>query len=157
MGTGLFSSHKLRPTSTYAHPIPSAHFPGMLVHACHSQTPWCHPDHVCRQFEMAYQLVHQARDSLPVSTSDNLIWSSPLLLPFLPLAPPANTLVSLCLQLIKATVLTECSVLSFQRALSATVMSTDVSQVGVALFPSFSHFCSHMKTTIRMNGDSNCL
>ena len=44
---------------------------------------------------------------------------------FFSLAAPANTLVNLLLQLIKAT---------------ALAMSTDASQVGVALFPSFSHF-----------------
>ena len=33
-------------------------------------------------------------------------------------------------------------ILSFHRVLSTTVMSTDVSQVGVALFPSFQHFSS---------------
>ena len=43
-----------------------------------------------------------------------------------PLAAPANILISLLLQLMKSTVLAD-----------ATLMSTDVSQVGVALFPSF--------------------
>ena len=45
---------------------------------------------------------------------------------------------SLFLQLMKATFLAESSFISsFHSALSAPVMSTDVSQVGVALFPSF--------------------
>ena len=49
---------------------------------------------------------------------------------------PTNTLVSLRLQLIKATVLAESSILyflSFHQILSATVMSIDMSQVGVTL------------------------
>ena len=42
------------------------------------------------------------------------------------------------LQLMKATVMAESSYLiNFHRALSAPEMSTDVSQVGVAVFPSF--------------------
>ena len=56
--------------------------------------------------------------------------------PFSPLAAPANTLVSLLLQLMKVTVLAE-TPLFFHRDLYDTKMSTDVSQVGVALFPSF--------------------
>ena len=48
-------------------------------------------------------------DSLPVTTFDNLTWPPPLLLPFSPIAAPANTWVSLRLQLMKATVLAESS------------------------------------------------
>ena len=48
-----------------------------------------------------------------------------------PLVAPASTLVSLLLQLKKATVF------NFHQALFAPAMSKDVSQVGVALFPSF--------------------
>ena len=60
----------------------------------------------------------------------------PLLFPFFPLAAHANTLVSLHLQLMKATVLAS-YISSFHWALSAPAMSTDVSQVGVTFFPSF--------------------
>jgi hypothetical protein len=48
--------------------------------------------------------------SLLVSTFDNLTWPPLPLLPFYPLAAPANTLVSPGLQLMKATVLAESSV-----------------------------------------------
>ena len=48
-------------------------------------------------------------DSLPVSTSGNLTRPSPPLLPFSFLAGSANSLVSLLLQLMKATVLAESS------------------------------------------------
>ena len=41
------------------------------------------------------------------------------------------------LQLMKATVLVDCSYFNFLPALSVPAMSTDVSQVGVTLFPSF--------------------
>ena len=75
---------------------------------------------------------------LLLSTFDNLTWPPPSLLPFSPLVEPANTLVSLHLQLMKATVLVETFVYFhlFDWVISTTVMSTDVSQVGVALFPS---------------------
>ena len=50
--------------------------------------------------------------------------------------------MSLFVQLMKASVLAESSdFIYFYRALSAPVMSSDLSQVGVALFPSF-----HKKT-----------
>ena len=49
------------------------------------------------------------RDSLPVSTSGNLTRPHPLLLPFSPLAAPANTLISIHIQLMKATLLEESS------------------------------------------------
>ena len=55
----------------------------------------------------------------------------PPLLPFFPLVAPANTLVSLHLQL-KVPYIS-----SFHQVLSATLVSTDMSQVGVTLFPSF--------------------
>ena len=58
---------------------------------------------------------------------------SPLL--FSPLKTPANIMISLPLQLMKATALAESSY--FHLAISAVVMSTDESQVGVWLFPSF--------------------
>ena len=48
-------------------------------------------------------------DSLPVSTFDNLTWPPPPLLPFSPLAAPANTLISIHIQLMKATLLEESS------------------------------------------------
>ena len=48
-------------------------------------------------------------ESLLVSTFDNLTRLPPSLLPFYPLAAPANTLVSLRLQLMKATMLAESS------------------------------------------------
>ena len=54
------------------------------------------------------------------------------------LAASANTLVSLLLQLMKTTVLAESSsFINLHHDLSAPAMSTDISQVGVALFPSF--------------------
>ena len=69
-------------------------------------------------------------DSLLLSTSCNLTRSPPPLLPlpFSALVAPANTLVSLLLQLMKAIV---------HRVLYATKMSTDVSQIDVTLFSSF--------------------
>ena len=48
-------------------------------------------------------------DSLPVNTTDNLIWPPAPLLCFFPLMAPTNNLVSLRLQLMKATVLSESS------------------------------------------------
>ena len=59
--------------------------------------------------------------------------------PFSALAAPANTLVSLLLQLMQATVLAEKSILYliFYLVLSVTVMFSNLSQLGIALFPSF--------------------
>jgi hypothetical protein len=48
-------------------------------------------------------------NNLQVSTSNNLTWLPPPLLPFFTLTAPTNTLVSLCLQLMKATVLAKSS------------------------------------------------
>jgi len=50
--------------------------------------------------------------NFPASTLDSLTWPPPPLLPFFPLVAPANTGVSLPLQLMKATVLTESYILS---------------------------------------------
>ena len=67
--------------------------------------------------------------------------------PFFPvslLAAPGNTLVSLPLQLMKATLLTESSYfINFHRDLSAPMMSTDMSLVGVAFIPSFKNIFNH--------------
>ena len=76
--------------------------------------------------------------SIPtVSWYQHLITSNGLSL-FSPLAAPANTLVSLFLQLMRATVLTESSILYFifTPTLYTMVMSTDLGQVGVVLLPS---------------------
>ena len=79
-----------------------------------------------------------------VSTSDSLTRPLLPLLPILPLAAPANTLVSLPIQLMKATVLTESSeYIHFHHDLSAPTMSTDMSQVGVALFLSLQYNFYH--------------
>ena len=60
-----------------------------------------------------------------------------------------NTLVSLRLQLMKATVLTESSLyLIFSPGFSTTVMSRDVSQIGVTHFPSFYIFYHIQKMTM---------
>ena len=72
-------------------------------------------------------------DSLPVSTFDNLTQPHLTLLPYSPLAAPANSLVSLRLQLMKATPY----ISSFHWGFSAPAMSTDVSQVGSTLYPCF--------------------
>ena len=75
---------------------------------------WRAPDatlnHVHRQFEMAYQLVLQLRQSpsIIISASPTLTSLSPLLL-----ETPANTVVSLLLHLLKGTVLAESSILYF--------------------------------------------
>ena len=61
--------------------------------------------------------------------------TSPPLLPVSPLAAPANTEVSLPLQLMKAAVPAESYTL--HRDLQTLTMSTVSSHVGVALFPSF--------------------
>ena len=63
----------------------------------------------------------------------------PPILSVSPLAASANTSVSLPFQLMKATVLAEKLLLLiyFHRDLSTPVMSTNSSQVGVALFLSF--------------------
>jgi hypothetical protein len=53
------------------------------------------------------------------------------------LVAKSNTLVSLLLQLMKATVFALCNILSFHQVLYAIVMSTDMSEVDVALFPFF--------------------
>ena len=85
-----------------------------------------------------YNVPNRWQTCLPISTSDNLTRPPPPLLPFSPLAAPANTLVSLHLQLMNATVWLKVPYISsFHWALSALVMSTDGSQVNVTLFPSF--------------------
>ena len=54
-----------------------------------------------------------------------------------------------CLQLMKATLLTESSIfLSFHWVLSAPTMSTDVSRVGVTLFPLFDKKCIKKKERV---------
>ena len=69
-----------------------------------------------------------------------------------PLALLANTLLSLPLQLMKATMLAESSYsIYFHRDLSAPAMSKDVNQVGVALFPSFSNIFSLFVTLSYLN------
>ena len=73
-------------------------------------------------------------DSLLVATLGKLSRPPLPLLPFSPLAAPANTLVSLFLQQKKATVLAE-TPLPFHHDLYAKQMSTDVSQICVALSP----------------------
>jgi hypothetical protein len=76
--------------------------------------------------------------NLPVSTFDSLTWHPPPLLPVCPLVVFANTLDSLLLQLMKATVLAKSSLfIYFHQALSAPVMSTDISQKGGRSHPSF--------------------
>ena len=73
-----------------------------------------------------------------VSTFYSLTWPPHPFFSFPPLAAPANTLVSLLLQLMKGTVLAESSYfINFHHALSVPAMSRDMSQVGVALFLSF--------------------
>jgi hypothetical protein len=64
-------------------PTPSS-ITSLSLCPCHWQTPWCHPDHVCHQFEMAYQ--HS--NSLLVSTSGKL--TRPLTPP-IPLSPASGT------------------------------------------------------------------
>ena len=64
-------------------------------------------DHVCCQFETAYQLVLQSHQSPSINIREPHPASSTLT--SLSLAAPANNLVSLCLQLTKATVLAESS------------------------------------------------
>ena len=77
----------LWPTSTHPHPIQSAPSPGMLVGPCHSQTPWCNPNHVCRQFEMAYQLLLQSWQSPGIN-----IWNPHSASPIpTSLLPPSGT------------------------------------------------------------------
>ena len=74
-----------------------------------------------------------------VSTSDNLTGLPPPLLPVHPLAAPANTEVSLPLELMKATVQAEnySLFIILHHRLYSPAMSTGSSQVGAALFPSF--------------------
>jgi hypothetical protein len=57
--------------------------------------------------------------------------------------------IILCVQLMKATLLAENS-MSFHQVLSAPVMSTDVSLLGVTLFSSFYHFLSTYQTWWRI-------
>ena len=68
-----------------------------------------------------------------------LTYLPPPLLPVPPLAAPANTEVSLPLQLMKAAVPAESYTLFIilHRHLYSPAMSTVSSQVGAALFPSF--------------------
>ena len=101
------TGHELWPTGTHPHPIPSAPFSGMLVHLCHSQTPWCHP----QPCQLAIWNGISTCISIPtVSCYQHMVIPLGLPHPYFPfpsLAAPANTLVSL--QLIKATVLAESS------------------------------------------------
>jgi len=114
-----------------------APFPGMLVLLYHSHTPECNPDHVRHQYETAINSFLNPTN-LPVSTFDSLTWHPPPLLPVCPLVVFANTLDSLLLQLMKATVLAKSSLfIYFHQALSAPVMSTDISQKGGRSHPSF--------------------
>ena len=63
-----------------------APFPGMLVRPYHPKTPWCHPNDVLCQYEMAYQLVLKSHQFPGI----NITWPPPLLLPVSPLAAPAT-------------------------------------------------------------------
>ena len=86
---------------------------------------------------MAYQLLLQSSSGINILKPHHLA-SPPPLLPFSPLAAPANTLVSPCLELMKAIVLAESSLnFNFYQALSAPAMPTYMIQVGVTLVPSF--------------------
>ena len=65
------------------------------------------PDHVRHQYQTAYHLVLKSRQFPGINIRQPHSASSPS--PFYPLVAPTNTLVSLCLQLKKATVLAESS------------------------------------------------
>ena len=109
MGTGLLA-RELWPTSTHPHPISSAPFPGMLVWLCHLQTSrMLLPTMSAANLKQHINLYFNP-NSVLVSTSDNLTRPPPPILPFYPLAAPANTLVSLHLQLMKGIMLAESSI-----------------------------------------------
>ena len=74
-----------------------------------------------------------------VSTSDNLTGPPPPSLPVPRLVAPVNTEVSLPFQLMKAAVPAERYnlVIIFHRHLCTPAMSLNISQVDVALFPTF--------------------
>ena len=99
--------HELWPTGTHLHPVPAALFPGMLVPPCHSQTPGCHP----RPRPLITRNSISTRfKNPPISRYQRPIASLGLSHPyfqFSALVANANTWVSLPLQLMKATVLTE--------------------------------------------------
>ena len=72
----------------------------------HSQTPEATPTMSAANLKRHINKYFNP-DSLLLSISGNLTRPPPPILPFFPIAPPANTLVSLRLQLMKATVLAE--------------------------------------------------
>ena len=72
--------HELWPTDTHAYPIPPAPFPGMLVRRVIYKLPDATPNHVRRQYEMAYQLVLKSCQF----PSESLTWPPPPLFPFFP-------------------------------------------------------------------------
>jgi hypothetical protein len=98
---------KLWPTGTHPHPIPPVPFPGMLVHPCQSQTPRCHPrpclPPIWNCISMRFKI--SPITGFPITS----LGIPHHYFPYFPLAAPANTLISLPLQQMKATVLSESS------------------------------------------------
>ena len=76
------------PIQTQSHQLPFQEC--WLISVIH-KLPDDTPDHVCCQFEMAYQLAPTPPISLLISKFDNFAWPLLPLLPFLPLVAPAST------------------------------------------------------------------
>ena len=116
----------------------------MLVHPCHSHTPGCPPPLTMSATNLKSHInLFLNPVSLLVSTFNNLSRPPPVLFQFSSLLVSANALVSLVYSWWKPQYWMKAPYIShFLRPISATVMSIDVNQVGVALFPSFQHFLS---------------
>jgi hypothetical protein len=84
---------------------------------------------------MAHQLVLQSRQSPSINIQDNHTLPSSTPLPLLPLAAPVSIMVSLLLQLMKATTMVESfCFLSVLWTFYALWQSADMSQVDVVPF-----------------------
>ena len=101
-----FHCRELWPTSTHQLPFQEC-WSVCVIHKLLDVTS----DHVCHQLETTYQLVIPTVSQYHIPVTSLILPC--LYFPFSPLATPANTLVSLLLQLMKATVLAESSILYF--------------------------------------------
>ena len=121
---------ELWPTSTHPHPIPPAHFPGMLVHPCHSQTPRCHPR---PHPPPTWNSISTGFKISPIPRYQHPIASFSLPHPYFAFFSPSGTCEHLGDQSHRAGWKLQYFIY-FHRDLSTPEMSMDSSQVGVAFF-----------------------